>query len=76
MKPKINQIINDEVIIIMNMKKIAIKLIINGKNKGELNTQIPIIKPLFPEIFLYYKDNSVKLWMLNMNSYKLKNKFI
>ena len=53
--------INYEIIIIMNMNKRTIKFIVNGEDKGELYTEIPIDKPLSPAVFLYNKDDSVEI---------------
>ena len=53
--------VKDEVIVIMNMKKRALKFIINKEDKGDSYTNIPIDKPLFPAICLYTKDDSVEI---------------
>ena len=53
--------INDEVIVVMNMKKRTIKFIINNEDKGDSYTNIPIDKPLFPAICLYNKDDSIEI---------------
>ena len=53
--------INDEIIVIMNMKKRALKFIINNENKGDSYTNIPIDKPIFPVVLLYYQNNSVEI---------------
>ena len=53
--------INDEIIIVMNMKKRALKFIINNEDKGDSYTNIPTDKPLFPAISLYNKDDSVEI---------------
>ena len=53
--------IKDEVVVVMNMKKRTLKFIINNEDIGDSYTNIPIDKPLFPAIFLYNKDDSVKI---------------
>jgi len=50
--------VNNEVVVVMNMKKRALKFIINNEDKGDSYTNIPIDKPLFPAIFLAHKDDS------------------
>jgi len=53
--------INDELIIVMNMKKRALKFVINNEDKGDSYTNIPIDKPLFPAIILYNQNDSVEI---------------
>ena len=53
--------VKDEIIIVMNMKKRTLKFIINNEDKGDSYTDIPIDKPLFPTVFLYHKDDSVEI---------------
>ena len=53
--------INDEIVIVMNMKKRTLKFIINDEDKGDSYTDIHIDKPLFPAILLYNKDDSVEI---------------
>ena len=53
--------VNDEIVLIMNMKKRTLKFIINNEDKGDSYTNIPIDKPLFPAVFLYNKDDSVDI---------------
>ena len=53
--------INDELIIVMNMKKRALKFVINNEDKGDSYTNIPIDKPLFPAIILYNHNDSVEI---------------
>ena len=53
--------VNDEIIVVMNMKKRTLKFIINNEDKGDSYTNIPIDKPLFPAIFLSNKDDSVEI---------------
>ena len=53
--------INDEIVVVLNMKKKTIKFIINDEDKGDTYTDIPIDKPLYPAIFLYNKGDSVEI---------------
>ena len=53
--------VNNEVIVVMNMKKRALKFIINNEDKGDSYTNIPIDKPIFPAILLYYQNDSVEI---------------
>jgi len=45
----------------MNMKKRALKFIINDEDKGDSYTNIPIDKPLFPAIILHHKNDSIEI---------------
>ena len=45
----------------MDMNQRTLKFIINNEDKGESYTDIPIDKPLFPAVFLYYKNDSVEI---------------
>ena len=53
--------VENEIIVVMNMKKRTLKFIINNEDKGDSYINIPIDKPLFPAICLYYKDDSVEI---------------
>ena len=53
--------VNDEIIVVMNMKKRTLKFIINNEDKGDSYTNIPIDKPLYPAVLLYNKDDSVEI---------------
>ena len=53
--------VKDEIVVVMNMKKRTLKFIINNEDKGDSYTNIPIDKPLFPDISLSGKDNSVEI---------------
>ena len=53
--------VNDEVIIVMNMKKRSLKFIINNEDKGDSYNNIPIDKPLFPAVHLYYQNDSIEI---------------
>ena len=50
-----------EVKVIMNMKKGTLKFIIDNEDKGEAYTNIPLDKPLYPSVFLYYNNDSVEI---------------
>jgi len=53
--------VNDEVIVVMNMKKRTLKFIINNEDKGDSYINIPIDKPLFPAFLLYYQNDSIEI---------------
>ena len=53
--------VNDEIVLVMNMKKRTLKFIINNEDKGDSYTNIPIDKPLFPAVCLCHKDDSVEI---------------
>ena len=53
--------INDEIVIVMNMKKRALKFIINNEDKGDSYINIPIDKPLYPAVCLCCKGDSVEI---------------
>ena len=53
--------VNDEVIVIMNMKKRTLKFIINNEDKGDSYTNIPIDKSLFPAVLLHDQNDSVEI---------------
>ena len=53
--------VNDEIIIVMNMKKRTLKFIINNEDKGDSYTDIPIDKPLFPAVLLGGKNDCVEI---------------
>jgi len=53
--------VNNEVVVVMNMKKRTLKFIINNEDKGDSYTNIPIDKPLFPAVFLAHKDDSAEI---------------
>ena len=58
-------IINDEIVVVMNMKKRTLKFIINNEDKGDSYTNIPIDKPIFPAILLYDQNDSVEIQNIN-----------
>ena len=47
--------VNDEIIVVMNLKRRTLKFIINNEDKDESYTNIPIDKPLFPMFFYIIK---------------------
>jgi len=53
--------VNDEVIVVMNMKKRTLKFIINNEDKGDSYKNIPIDKPLFPAVLLYWQNDSIEI---------------
>ena len=59
--------VNDEIVVVMNMKKRTLKFIINNEDKGDSYTDIPLDKPLFPAVLLYDKDDSVEITSFNEN---------
>ena len=60
-KINLSKIDNDEIILVMNMKKRTLKFIINNEDKGDSYTNIPIDKPLFPAILFSDKGDSVEI---------------
>ena len=53
--------VNNEVIIIMNMKKRTLKFLINDEDKGDSYTNIPIDKPIYPAVCLCNINDSVEI---------------
>ena len=53
--------VNDEIIIVMNMKKRTLKFIINNDDKGDSYTNIPIDKPIFPAVLLSNQNDSIEI---------------
>ena len=53
--------VKDEVIIVMNMSKRTLKFIINNEDKGESYSDIPIEKPIVPNVILYDVNDSVEI---------------
>ena len=52
---------NNEIIIIANLKKRTLKFIINGEDKGDSYKDIPDDKPLSPAVILYNQNDSVEI---------------
>ena len=44
----------------MDMPKRTLKFLIDNEDRGELYTNIPIEKPLYPAIFMYYTFDSLQ----------------
>ena len=53
--------IKDEVVVVTNMKKRTIKFIINGEDKGDSYSNIPLDKPLFPVVLLHDRNDSIEI---------------
>ena len=53
--------VNNEIIIVMNMKKKSLKFIINGEDKGDSYTDIPMDKSLFPAVLLSNTNDSIEI---------------
>ena len=53
--------IDNEIIVVMNMKKKSLKFIINGEDKGDSYTDIPLDKPIYPAVFLYNQNDSIEI---------------
>ena len=53
--------VDNEIILEMNMKKRSLKFIINGEDKGDSYTDIPMDKSLYPAICLYNTNDSVEI---------------
>ena len=53
--------VDDEITVIMNMKKKSLKFIINDEDKGDSFTNIPIDKPIFPSVLLMDQDDSIEI---------------
>ena len=53
--------VNDEIVVVMNMKKRTLKFIINNEDKGDSYNNIPIDKPLFPAVLLLNTGDSVEI---------------
>ena len=43
------------------MKNGTLKFIVDNEDKGESYNNIPTDKPLYPAIFLYYKNDSIEI---------------
>ena len=53
--------VDNEIVIIMNMKKRSLKFVINGEDKGDSYTNIPLDKPIYPAVLLCDLNDSVKI---------------
>ena len=54
-------LVDDEITIIMNMNKGNLKFIINGEDKGESYTNIPLDKSIIPVVILYDTNDKVEI---------------
>ena len=52
---------NNEIKVIMNMKKRTLKFIINNEDKGDAYTDILLDKPISPSVLLCDKNDSVEI---------------
>jgi len=57
--------VENEIIINMNMKTRTLKFIIDNEEKGKSYSNIPIDKPLYPAIYMYYTKDSIQFIKLN-----------
>ena len=53
--------VDNEIVIIMNMKKRSLKFIINNEDKGDAYIDIPLDKPIYPAVILYHTNDSVEI---------------
>ena len=53
--------INNEITLVMNMKKKTLKFKINNEDKGDSYINIPIDKPIFPAVLLYSPNDSIEI---------------
>ena len=53
--------VREEIKIVLNMNNRTLKFIVDGEDNGETYSNIPTDKPLFPTVFLYHKNDSVKI---------------
>ena len=53
--------VDNEIVVVMNMKKKSLKFIINGEDKGDSYTDIPMDKSLYPAVILYNTNDSVEI---------------
>ena len=54
-------IVQNEIKIIMNLKEITLKFIIDNEDKGESYSNIPIDITLTPAVLLYNKNDSIEI---------------
>ena len=45
----------------MNMKERTLKYLIDNEDKGVSFKDIPVEKPIYPAIFMYYENDSIKI---------------
>ena len=53
--------VNDEVVVVMNMKKRTLKFIINNEDKGDSYTNILLDKPIIPSVLLFHKNDLLEI---------------
>ena len=53
--------VDNEIIIVMNMKKRSLKFIIDGEDKGDSYTDISMDKSLYPAVLLCFTNESVEI---------------
>ena len=53
--------VNNEIVLVMNMKKRSLKFIINNEDKGDSYSNIPTDKPLVPAVLLKQNNDSVEI---------------
>ena len=53
--------VDDEIIVVMNIKKRSLKFIINNEDKGDSYIDIPIDKPIYPAVVLFHTNDKVKI---------------
>ena len=53
--------VDNEIILVMNMKKRSLKFIINGEDKGDSYIDIPMDKSLYPAVCLLHSNDSVEI---------------
>ena len=53
--------IDNEIALVMNMKKKTLKFKINNEDKGDSYINIPIDKPIFPAVLLYSPNDSIEI---------------
>ena len=53
--------VDNEIIVVMNIKKRTLKFIINNEDKGESYNDIPMDKPIYPAVMLYNTNDSVEI---------------
>ena len=51
----------NEIIVIANLKKLTLKFIINGEDRGDSYKNIPNDKPLCPAVILFNQNDSIEI---------------
>ena len=62
LKTNLSQV-NDEIVLVMNMKKRTLKFIINNKDKGDSYIDVPIDNPIYvyPAVLICNKNDCVEI---------------